>query len=61
MRVPNRITDLSRTDFTEIARAANMKEGEGIIIEPQGDKYVVKVDQNWLASVFAKLKSGNLT
>ena len=57
MKVPNRITDLSRTDFTEIARAANMQQGEGIIIEPQGEKLVIKVDQNWIANVVQKLKS----
>ena len=57
MRVPNRITDLSRTDFTEIARAANMQQGEGIVIEPQGEKLVIKVDQNWIANVVQKLKS----
>ena len=56
MRVPNRITDLSRTDFTEIARAANMQQGEGIIIEPQGEKLVIKVDQNWITNVVQKLK-----
>ena len=57
MKVPNRITDLSRTDFTEIARAANMQQGEGIVIEPQGEKLVIKVDQNWIANVVQKLKS----
>ena len=57
MRVPNRITDLSRTDFTEIARAANMQAGEGIIIEPQGEKLVIKVNQDWIANVVKKLKS----
>ena len=56
MRVPNRITDLSRTDFTEIARAANMQAGEAIVIEPQGEKLVIKVDQNWIANVVQKLK-----
>lgn len=56
MRVPNRITDLSQTDFTEIARAANMQPGEGIVIEPQGEKLVIKVDQNWIANVVQKLK-----
>jgi hypothetical protein len=56
MRVPNHITDLSRTDFTEIARAANMQAGDGIVIEPQDEKLVIKVDQNWIANVLQKLK-----
>ena len=61
MEVPTHITNLSRRDLAEIARAANMTGENGIVIEPQGDKYVVKVDQNWLARVFAKLNSGNQT
>lgn len=60
MEVPVHITDLSRRDLTQIAQAANMEGGEGIIIEPRGDKYVVMVDQNWLANVFKKLRAGTL-
>ena len=61
MEIPTHITNLSRRDLTEIAQAANMKGGPGIIVEPQGDKYVIKVDQNWLVRVLDKLRSGNLT
>lgn len=52
MKIPVHVTDLTRTDFAEIARAANM-EGEGnggIVVEAQGDKYVLRIDKNWLVN-----------
>ena len=58
MEIPTHITNLTRSDFEQIARAANMEQGEGIIIEPQGNKYVISVDQNWVANVFKKLRMG---
>lgn len=60
MEVPVHITDLTRRDLTQIAQAANMDGEDGIIVEPRGDKYVVKIDQNWLANIFKKLQAGNL-
>lgn len=60
MEIPQYITSLSRQDLSEIARAANMEGESGIVIEPRGDKYVIMVDQNWVANVFRKLQSGNL-
>ena len=57
MTVPIHITDLNRTELSEIARAANMTAGEGIVIEPQGEKYVISVDQNWIANIVKKLNS----
>lgn len=59
MEIPQYITSLSRQDLLEIARAANMEGESGIVIEPRGDKYVISVDQNWIANLFKKLQSGN--
>lgn len=59
MEVPNYITSLTRQDLAEIARAANMTGENGIVIEPRGGKYVISVDQNWIANLFKKLQSGN--
>lgn len=59
MEIPNYITSLTRQDLMDIARAANMTGEGGIVVEPRGDKYVISVDQNWIANLFKKLQSGN--
>ena len=48
MTVPQRITDLSRGDFTEIARVANISAEDGIVIDQRGDRLVLRLDQAWL-------------
>ena len=48
MKVPSHITSLSRRDFEEIAKAANLTQGEGVIVESVGNRYVVRIDVNWL-------------
>ena len=60
MKIPHYITSLTRQDLAQIAQAANMEGENGIIVEPRGDKYVIRIDQAWLANVFKKLKAGNL-
>lgn len=59
MEIPKYITSLNRQDLTEIARAANMTGESGVIIEPRGDKYVIMLDQNWIANIFRKLQTGS--
>ena len=48
MDIPTHITDLSRTDFEEIARAVNLDATDGVIVDKRADRYVLTVDQNWL-------------
>ena len=48
MIVPQRITDLSRGDFEEIARVANISAEDGITIDRRGDKLILRIDQAWL-------------
>lgn len=56
MEVPNHITDLTRRDFEQIARVANIEQGYGIILEPIGNKLVISIDENaikriaWIAA-----------
>lgn len=59
MEIPQYITSITRQDMTQIVQAANMVGESGIVIEPRGDKYVIRVDQDWIANVFKKLKAGN--
>lgn len=55
MTIPAHITDLTREDFQEIARAANMRgeDNGGVVIEPQGEKYVLRIDKTWLSNFLA--------
>ena len=48
MDIPTHITDLSRTDFEEIARAVNLDATDGVIVDKRADRYVLTVDQNWI-------------
>ena len=48
MDIPTHITDLSRTDFEEIARAVNLDATDGVIVDKRADRYVLTIDQNWL-------------
>ena len=48
MQIPIHITDLTRTDFEEIARAANLEVSDGLILERNGSVAVLRLDENWL-------------
>ena len=56
MKTPLHITDMTRQDFDEIARAANMRGEDGVNIEPQGDRNVVKLDQSWLRAFVKRMR-----
>ena len=60
MQIPIHVTDLTRSDFLEITRAANLDAGEGLRIDRGGDKLVVSVDTAWLKNfVRATTATGN--
>ena len=48
MKIPQRITDLSRKDFEEIVRATNLKPGLGINIEPADDGIKISINESQL-------------
>ena len=41
MKIPQRITDLSKADFEEIARATHPQAGGGITVQPKGKGYII--------------------
>ena len=48
MKIPQRITDLTRQDFEEIARTTNLQGGLGIKFEPYGNGYRISIDETQL-------------
>lgn len=46
MKIPNYITQLSRSDLEEIARAANVQPGFGIKVDKVGDALRISIDEN---------------
>ena len=45
MKIPQRITDLSKADFEEIARATNPQSGVGITAQPKDKGYIISIDE----------------
>lgn len=45
MKIPQHITDLTRRDFEEIARATNLRPGLGISVDPTGDEIKISINE----------------
>jgi len=55
MNVPHHVTDLTRGDFEEIARATNPKPGIGIAIEKRPDSFEFSINETqfkWMMWAF---------
>lgn len=48
MNIPQHVTDLTREDFAQIARAVNPQQGVGIIIDNTGDRLRFSLDLDQL-------------
>ena len=55
MKIPTHITDLSRGDFEEIARIVNLQVGNGLVLDPRGGGYFLRIDENWLRNFVANI------
>ena len=45
MKIPQRITDLTRRDFEELAAATNPRPGIGITVRPTGVGFEISIDE----------------
>ena len=58
MQIPQHITELTRTDFEQIAAVANIEQGPGIILERDGLRIVVKIDETYVKTLAKKAVFG---
>lgn len=62
MKVPKRITDMTGSDFRELARATTPKQGRGIHIEQHDDGFQFSIDESELKKmIWAFLRQGGAT
>ena len=61
MKIPEHITDLTRSDFQQIARATNPKSGVGVKVEPSDDGFTFSIDETqFKRMVWAFVQNGGL-
>lgn len=61
MQIPKHITDLTRKDFQDIARATNPKSGVGVKVEPTDDGFTFSIDETqFKRMVWAFVQNGGL-
>ena len=59
MNIPSYITQLTKSDLAEIARACNLEQGNGILIEKSETSLRISIDGEYLKqAIWNFLKSG---